>query len=121
MQAVTGVKERGCIWIAAPGVEYRTRHQVQYDKVLFNGPTVVQLTGPERRIPGAIKIEVAAMTVFDRRNDRMSSFARAEHVQRTVGRHSFQFVNLRDITVAELRDDPPERILTNDGLVSVED
>lgn len=122
MQDVTGIQQQGCIWIASPGVYYRTRHEVQHDQLLFNGPVVVQIHGEEKRKPGAIAVRIGRDgAVYDRRDDRMSSFARAEHIRRTVGRRTFEFFNLRDVSVAELRDDPPEFVLTNDGLVSVED
>jgi len=122
LQDFTGIKEQGCVWIAAPDRSYRTRHEVQHDQLLFNGPVVVQIYGEEKRKPGAIAIRIGRdSTVYDRRDDRMSSFARVEHIRRNVGRRTFEFFNLRDVSVAELRDDPPEHVLTNDGLVAVEE
>ncbi|MBI2287897.1 MAG: hypothetical protein HYU83_02770 [Chloroflexi bacterium] len=117
-----GVKERGCLWIAAPGVNYRVSPTRSYDRVVFNGPVVVSIAGQEKRKPGAIAVMVnGGLVVYDRRSDRLSSFARAEHIRRTVGKRTFEFVNLRDISMGELESESPERVLTNDGFEAVEE
>lgn len=117
-----GLKERGCLWIAAPGVNYRVTPMHCYDRVVFNGPVMVSVAGPEKRKPGSIAVQVnGGLVVYDRRTDRLSSFARAEHIRRTVGKRTFEFVNLRDISLGELDGELPERVLTNDGFEAVEE
>lgn len=121
IQTFTGVREQGCLWIAVPGMDYSVRHEAQKDKILFNGPVVVQISGPEEEKPGAVAIRLPNnLVVYDRREDRLSSFARAEHIRRAVGKRTFEFVNLRDVSLGELHEDPPEMVLTNNGFQAVE-
>ncbi len=122
LRKLTGVKSCGVWWIASPDTNYDVRHEGTADAVLFSGNVVVQLNGSrERAVQGAVAIEIAnRITVYDRREDRMSSFARAEHVRRTVGGRSFEFINLRDLTTGGTVQEPPVRILTSAGLQPVE-
>lgn len=122
-----GVHERGVWWIAAPGVDYDVTSTAPSDTVLFSGNVLVQLGGlPERVMPGSVKIDIAdRVSVYDRRKDRMSSFARAEYIRRTInnGRaHSFEFINLRDVaTGGVVQSGGPEAVLTVQGLNPVEE
>jgi len=122
LQKVDGVRVRGVWWIAAPGVDYRASAEAQQDVVLFAGSVLVQLGQlPERRLSGSFAMEIAnRTTVYDRREDRMSSVARAEWIRRTVNNRSYEFINLRDIAVGEVVEaGGPERILTPTGLEEV--
>lgn len=126
-----GTHRKGVLWFAQPGEEHVVRRCRVEDRVAFSGPIVVDLgdAKPELR-PGSVRYELrdgeSSLTAYDRRRDRLSSFARAEMIERTViggrlyRRHwidrSFTFVNLRDIPEAEVEDTPPERILTHAGL-----
>ena len=123
-----GAKIRGVWWVAASGVDYRVSAEAQQDVVLFAGTVLVQLGAlPERRIAGAVAMEIAnRISVYDRRKDRLSSFARAEHIRRTIGEgrhaHTFEFINLRDVATGEVvQSGGPERVLTAAGLVAVEE
>lgn len=123
---MTGEAERGCLWVADPSVSYRNEVAKQNDRVLFAGNVVVQLSGPEQIAPGVVKIQgLNGLAIYDRRSDRLSSFARAEHVQRSVGQngdsYSYEFVNLRDVSMADLQESPPTQLLTPAGLQQVEE
>jgi hypothetical protein len=121
-QTFTGVREQGALWIADPGTDYQIRREAQKDEVLFSGPVVVQISGPEENRAGSVAIKVNnGLVVYDRRSDRLSSFARAEHIRRAVGKRTFEFVNLRNISLGELHEDPAEMVLTNNGLEPVEE
>lgn len=124
----SGDKGRGVWWIASPGMSYDVSWTEPSDRLLFSGNIVVMLGGlPERQVPGAIKIDIAnRVSVYDRRKDRLSSFARAEHIRRTISQgrrdHTFEFINLRDVLPGEVvTSGGPKAVLTGEGLKSVEE
>lgn len=128
LQPIQGKERKAYLWVAHPEVEYAVRDRDQTDEVIFVGNVVVQLPpateGEEHRVPGAIARELpCGITVYDRRVDRVSPFAKAEHIRRTLGRgrcgRSFEIVNLREVTTDELRADLPKVVLTEDGLKQV--
>ncbi len=125
---IEGVNENGVWWIATPGSRYDIRWEGQQDKVLFSGNVVVMLGSlPEREVTGAVAIDIAnRITVYDRRKDRVSSFARAEHIRRTIGNNgnarSFEFINLRDVLPGEVvQAGGPQRVLNGEGLKTLEE
>lgn len=125
---VTGIREQGVWWIAAlAGTHYGVSWTEPSDRILFTGNVMVMLGAlPERAVNGAVAIDIAdRVTVYDRRKERLSSFARAEHIRRTInnGRvRTFEFINLRDVATGEVVENGgPERVLTPEGLVAVEE
>lgn len=125
---LNGTERTGVWWIAAPGVDYEVSWTEPSDRLLFSGNVLVQLGAlPERQVTGALKIDIAnRVSVYDRRADRLSSFARAEHIRRTVGEgreaHTFEFINLRDVSAGEvIQAGGPQRLLTAEGLKTLEE
>ena len=122
-----GLAHTAVWWVASSGKTYDVSWTEPSDRILFSGYIMVMLAGlPEKSVPGAIKIDIAnRVSVYDRRKDRLSSFARAEYIRRTInnGRaHTFEFINLRDVATGEVvQSGGPKLVLTGEGLKSIEE
>ena len=83
----------------------------------------------EREVAGAKAVDLTLedgvkLTVYDRRKNRFSPYAQAEHIRRTLGRgkraRSFEFITLRDLKQDELAAGLPQYVLRETGLEPVE-
>jgi len=129
LQQVLGLERRGYLWIAEPDTEYHIRYRDQQDEILFEGGVIVMIANFEREVAGAQAVDLelnegVKLTVYDRRKNRFSPYAFAQHIRRTLGRgkaaRSFEFINLRDLKQDELADGLPQYVLRETGLEPVE-
>jgi hypothetical protein len=147
-KVVEGTVQKACLWIAENETTHAISICSVSDKVLWSGCVAVQLDGlKEQRRPGSVRIELEdrdakvherrpnflrgrylePTVVYDRRSDRMRSFGRAERIERSLVDErdcvirTFEFINVRDLDGHNIDEEPPTRLLSADGLVSLEE
>jgi len=122
-----GVERRGIIYFMPVGVEPIVRLFDATLETLFEGPVVVQIVGEEQEVAGATKVialdaDEQERIVYDKRKNRMSQIARCVHTRRVVGEsiRSYEYYALYDLN-GEVNPDDVRHILTNDGVISVDE
>lgn len=147
-KVVEGTAQKACLWIAENDTAHAVSVCSVSDELVWSGIVALQLDGlREQRRPGSVRIELEdreaevyerrpnflrgrylePTVVYDRRSDRMTAFGRAEHIKRSLvneGDHvvrTFAFINIRDLDGHNIDEEPPTKLLSGDGLVSLEE
>jgi len=122
-----GVERRGLIYFMSTEIEPEYQLFNATLETVWEGPVVVQLAGKETDVPGGTKVvapdaDEQTKVVYDKRRNRDNQVAFCRYTRRVVGEsiRSYEYFSLYDLN-GEVNPDDVRHILTNDGLIAVDD
>ena len=118
-----GIDERCVLYLAPLDTDCEPYAQERNREVLFSGSALISVWGEEAEMPGAVKITIqhedqSRIEIYDRRRNRLTAYGLVERIRVTLPDRMYEFFNILDLDKEPVNVD---RVLTNDGLMSIEE